>query len=369
MKKNKVLFVLHQSPPPHGAAKVGDFIASSNKIKNYYQARFVKIESSERVEDIGKYSLKKIFLALSLFCKVLYVLVTFRPEKIYFTASISSVAFYRDLFISSLWKVYRLFKKADVYYHYHTKGIDEFVSSSKINLILTRFFIRNINLILLSNLLSDDFKKVKTYKKIFYLPNGIEDLIDDDLFKKSIDFKYRNMNSINVLYLSHMTTNKGYKSVLDLALKTKKDNIHYNFAGEWGSKEDKDFFSGFIDKNSLNDKVTYHGFVSGNEKSALFNRSHILAYPSKNDAFPLTILESLSHGVPIISSNEGSISFILDNKCGLVIKEIHNFPDIFDEYKKELVNKETALYCREKFHRDFTLDIFQNNLTNILDLT
>ncbi len=367
MKKNKVLFVLHQSPPPHGAGKVGDFIASSNKLKDYYQARFIKIESSERIEDIGKYSLKKIFLAVSLFCKVFYALVVFRPKKIYFTASISNVAFYRDLFISSLWKVYKLFKKADIYYHYHTKGIDEFVSTSRINLILTSFFIRNVNLILLSNLLSDDFNKVRTYKEIFYLPNGIKDSIDDDLFRKSIDFKYRNMNGINILYLSHMTTNKGYKSVLDLALKTKKDNTHYNFAGEWGCKEDKDFFFSFIEKNSLNDKVTYHGFVSGDEKSALFNRSHVLAYPSRNDAFPLTILESLSHGVPVISSNEGSIPFILDNKCGLVIKELHNFPALFEEYKRKLLNQETALYCREKFLRDFTLDIFLNNLTNILD--
>ena len=362
MRKNKVLFVLHQSPPLHGAAKVGDFIVSSNILKEKYHTKFIKIESSESIEDIGKYSFKKFFLAVRLFFKVFYALIIFRPEKIYFTASISNLAFYRDLLISFLWKIYKSFKEVDIYYHYHTKGIDEFVSSSKINLNLTSFFIRNVNLILLSNLLSDDFNQVRTYKEIFYLPNGIKDSTQDDLFIKLIDSKYTNISTIQVLYLSHMTANKGYKSVLNTALKTKEDNIHFNFAGGWASEEDKNFFFSFLEDNSLNDKVTYHGFVSGNEKDALFNLS-----PSKNDAFPLTILESLSHGVPVISSNEGSIPFILDKKSGLIVKELDNFPTFFDKYKRKLLNQETALYCREKFLKDFTLDIFQQNLNNILD--
>ena len=33
--KPKLLCILHRSPPAHGAAKVGDFIASSKKLNEY----------------------------------------------------------------------------------------------------------------------------------------------------------------------------------------------------------------------------------------------------------------------------------------------------------------------------------------------
>ena len=76
--------ILHQSPPPHGAAKVGDFIANSRKLNDAFECRFITIRSAETIEDIGRVSIKKICLAVSLFFRVLVMLVLFRPQKIYF---------------------------------------------------------------------------------------------------------------------------------------------------------------------------------------------------------------------------------------------------------------------------------------------
>ena len=109
-KKTKLLCILHRSPPAHGAAKVGDIIASSKKLNENYDCRFISIKSSDTIGDIGKVNFKKFYLVAELYMKVLWALVVFRPHKIYFTASIRSVALYRDLLVSTLWKVYRLLK-------------------------------------------------------------------------------------------------------------------------------------------------------------------------------------------------------------------------------------------------------------------
>ena len=135
----------------HGAAKVGDIIANSETLKEKFDCHFITIKSSENIGDIGSINFRKILLTLEIYFKVLCSLLIFRPDKIYYTASIKSVAFYRDLFLSCSWKLFRKLKSCDIYYHYHTKGIDQFVSSSTINLWLTRFFVHDINLILLSN--------------------------------------------------------------------------------------------------------------------------------------------------------------------------------------------------------------------------
>ena len=146
--KPKLLCILHRSPPAQGAAKVGDFIASSKKLNENFECRFITIKSSDTIADIGKVNFKKFYLVAELYVKVLWALLEFRPQKIYFTASIKSVALYRDLLVSTLWKAYKLFTAVEVYYHYHTKGVDEFVSTSERNLKLTRFFLNDVNLIL-----------------------------------------------------------------------------------------------------------------------------------------------------------------------------------------------------------------------------
>ena len=38
--KPKLLCILHRAPPAHGAAKVGDFIASSKKLNKHFDCRF-----------------------------------------------------------------------------------------------------------------------------------------------------------------------------------------------------------------------------------------------------------------------------------------------------------------------------------------
>ncbi|MEA1955092.1 MAG: glycosyltransferase family 4 protein [Campylobacterota bacterium] len=362
--KPKLLCVLHRSPPAHGAAKVGDFIASSEKLKNKYDCKFITIKSSDSIEDIGKISFRKIYLVIELYLQVLWALISFRPNKIYFTSSMRSIALYRDILISTLWKFYALFKSVDIYYHYHTKGINEYISSSKKNFILTSFFIKNVNLILLSPLLRNDFQKLDSYKSIVFLPNGVEDSLKDKDVNDYIENKYENLKHINIFYLAHMMKDKGYDKVLNLAKLNKNGNFHFHFAGSWKSEEDKEFFFSFIKKYDLKN-ITFHGFVFGKEKDKLFEQAHIFIYPTKNDAFPLTLLEALSYAIPIITTNQGSIPYMIDEKSGIVLNDIDKLSNALIEAKDMLLNMKTSKYCRQRYEENFSLEQFENNLVNI----
>lgn len=364
--KPKLLCILHRSPPMHGAAKVGDFIASSEKLHDNFECRFITIKSSDTIGDIGKVSFKKLYLVVELYMKVLWALLIFRPQVIYFTASIRSVAFFRDLLISTLWKIYRKFKPLEVFYHYHTKGINEFVTSSEKNSALTSSFVKGVHLILLSPLLEKDFDTISSYKKCFFLPNAVEDLIVDGHFDCDLDMKFQAGNNIEVLYLAHMMKDKGYWDVLELALQYKHQNIVFNFAGSWQDKLSESEFFDFIKTHNLSSSIIYHGFVSGSEKATLFKKCHVLVYPSKNDAFPLTLLESLSYGVPIIATNEGAIASIIDEESGIILSESLKLGEAFELVKNSLLNKKTSLYCRERFLSNFSLDQFEINLVNII---
>jgi glycosyltransferase involved in cell wall biosynthesis len=365
MKKTKLLCILHYSPPAHGASKVGDFIKSSEKLKDEFDCRFIKIKSSDTIGDIGKVNFKKIWFVIELFFKILFIVLVFRPNKIYFTASIRGVAFYRDFLLSNIWKIYKLFKNCEVYYHYHTKGVSEFIKSNR-NKKLTKYFLKDINLVLLSPMLEADFDEVKTFKKVYYLPNGVEDNYDEKSFENYISNK--NFNEINVLYLSNMIKEKGYFEVVKLANSQKEQNIHFHFAGGWQKEEDEKEFFEYIKKNDLEKSITFHGFVNGIQKKELFEKSHVFIFPTryKNEAFPLSVLESFSYGLPCLSTNEGSIPYIIDEKSGVVVTDLNDLEHGFQNILKNYLNIDTAKYCRKRYLDNFSLEQFEENLIKVL---
>jgi glycosyltransferase involved in cell wall biosynthesis len=368
MNKQKVLFILHRSPPSHGASKVGEFIASSSKLGGEFDCRFITIRSSDTISEIGRFTLKKIYLVAELYIKVIWALINFKPDTIYFTASIRSVAFYRDLLVSTLWKSYSFFRKADVYYHYHTKGIDQFVSTSSLNLKLTTFFVKNVNLILLSPMLLGDFDKIKSFDKVLYLPNVVENTLNESEFIDVVNKKMSQTKLVNILYLSNMIKSKGYFRLLELATKTKGEDICYHFAGGWLNDQDSIEFHDYIIQNNLSDTVKFHGFVNGNEKRLLLESAHLFAFPTRyqNEAFPLSILEALSYGVPVISTDEGSIPYILDSKCGVILTSADSLFYGLEQAKNNLINEETSFRCRQRYLENFSLNKFECNLIKIL---
>lgn len=363
--KSKLLCILHRSPPRHGAAKVGDFIGDSINLQKEYECKFITIKSSDTLSDIGKINLKKIYLVLELYVRVFFALVSFRPKKIYYTSSVNGAAFYRDVFISTLWKIYATIAKIDVFHHYHTKGIDKFISKSKLNFMLTNFFLKDANLVLLSPLLKKDFDKIKTYKKVLYLPNGIENHLSDIEFESYISEK--DFGDIHILYLSNMIKSKGYFAVLELAKKIKNKKYIFHFAGGWQNREDEAEFFNFIEINHLKDMVVFHGFVDGVKKDKLFKQASIFIFPTKyeNEAFPLSILEAFSYGIPAVSTNEGSIPSIIDEKSGLVVEDLDFLSEAVDDALGMFANINTARYCRKRYLDNFSLEIFEKRLVKI----
>lgn len=366
--KTRLLCILHLPPPVHGAAKVGEFIRDSHVVNEAFVCRYIPILSSDTIGDIGKISLKKFWLVAILFFRVLWALMVFRPDKIYVTVSVKSVAFYRDLLISLLWKTYAALTDCDIYYHYHTKGIDDFVAHSLRSLRLTRFFLKGINLVLLSPMLEKDFEKVKTYNRIGFLPNGIEDVAPKD-FEDFVKNKYSSFDELQVLYLSNMIKEKGYFEVLKLAEQSRDEKIHYHFAGSWQNKEDEKEFFRFINEKELQSHVTFHGYVNGAEKASLLEKAHLLIFPTryKAEAFALVTLEAISYGVPVISTDEGSISSIIDEQSGIVLKDVAQLPNALREARENLVNAETARYCRRRYLENFTRELFERNLMRVLN--
>lgn len=228
-----------------------------------------------------------------------------------------------------------------------------------------KILFKNINLILLSPILEADIKDIKTYKKILFLPNGVEDNFTTDSFKNYISNKNFN-EKINILYLAHMMRDKGCFEAIELVNQYKNQNIHFHFAGSWQNQEDEKEFLNYIKKYQLESCVTLYGFVSGDKKKELFKKSHFLIFPTKFEAFGLVVIEAFSYGLPVLSTNEGSIPYIIDDKSGIYIDDLEKLNLAFEEMKENYINIETALYCRKRYLENFSLEQFEKNLLEVL---
>ena len=69
----------------------------------------------------------------------------------------------------------------------------------------------------------------------------------------------------------------------------------------------------FIEENNLKKLFTFHGIKTGQDKWDILSKCAILVHPTYWDGVPLTILEALGIGMPVISTSVGGIPDTITN--------------------------------------------------------
>lgn len=255
-----------------------------------------------------------------------------------------------------------------IIYHLHGKGIKE-NSKNRFNNFLYRFVFSKSNVIHLSNgLLIDDFSNLNLKKcNKYVLENCIFQEVDIKKTSTSVSQKF------NILYLANLQESKGFLILLEIVNGLKKNNVDFimNVVGDFRDKLTEEKTKKYIHVNSLEKYIILNGSKYGNEKKKYFEDANLFLYPTRNDAFPLVILEALSFGLPVIATDEGAISEIINNNSdgfvvtkddiSLMIEKIlylYNDENLLKKFSNNAYNK-----CRTRF----TKEIFENNMHEILN--
>jgi glycosyltransferase involved in cell wall biosynthesis len=70
----------------------------------------------------------------------------------------------------------------------------------------------------------------------------------------------------------------------------------------------------------LGDRVSYAGFVSGEEKMRLLSRAKVFVLPSRHESHPVSVLEAMACGRAVLVSNIPELRYIGENGIGLTFK-------------------------------------------------
>ena len=143
-------------------------------------------------------------------------------------------------------------------------------------------------------------------EKITYIPNFVskEDFFEvDDKKKKEIRKKYNlKENDFVVIGAGQVQTRKGVLDFIDVA--KKMPDVKFLWAGGFSFGHMTD---GYEELKKIMDNppenVQFLGIVPRSEMNNLYNISNVLFVPSYNELFPMTILEAMSSGTPLLLRN------------------------------------------------------------------
>ncbi|MDA9017987.1 glycosyltransferase family 4 protein [bacterium] len=128
-----------------------------------------------------------------------------------------------------------------------------------------------------------------------------------------------------------------------------------------------------INDLKLQNCVSYLGKKYSHEKHKIFQSSDIFVFPTfyHNETFGIVNIEAMMFGLPVISTSEGGIpDIVLDGETGFII-ENQNSNQLAEKIKWFIDNPEQASLMgakgREHFLENYTLEIFENRLTQILN--
>jgi len=139
--------------------------------------------------------------------------------------------------------------------------------------------------------------------------------------------KKKDKEVFKIGFLSWFDEKKGIFYLLDAMKKLKKDcknNIKLVMAGDGFLKEK---IAEYINENRLNDVVEYQGRINREDKQSFFLSLDAFILPSislenDQDGIPVVLMEAISYGLPIISTNVSGIPEIcIDGYNGFLIEE------------------------------------------------
>ena len=124
----------------------------------------------------------------------------------------------------------------------------------------------------------------------------------------------KDSKALQLLFVGMLNRDKGIVELLTALSQIPNFDCHLHICGKLVDRS----IEGEIEslKTKLGDKVSFLGYVVGEDKTKLFQNSDVLILPSYHEGLPIVIMEALAAGCAIMSTKVGAIPEVLnDTNC------------------------------------------------------
>lgn len=232
--------------------------------------------------------------------------------------------------------------------------VESKLSKSATNYILKRLYRSNKELIAVSKHTSDFYNKELSINTIKTIYNGVS-------IKNNNNNNNKNKNrEFTIGYVSRLVEKKGWELIIKaMSLLKKKSKGHFKLiiCGE-GNTEQVKKLNNLISQWNLEKDVDYLGYVP-DAGDSLMPILDLFVLPSESEGLPMSVLEALGHGIPVLATPVGGIpEVIIDDFNGKIISRdpediAKKIDELFINNQKFAKLKNNAL---ESYVKNFTIE-------------
>jgi glycosyltransferase involved in cell wall biosynthesis len=197
-----------------------------------------------------------------------------------------------------------------VIFHLHGGGFETFYEQSgQIRRYFIRLILRKVHtLIALSEAARHWLSCTTGRGDVLILPNPV-----------SIPYgEHREASPPYILFMGKLSKEKGIFDLLEAYAKTRE--MHRSSRLVCAGEGDIEAVQARCMQLGISEAVELPGWVEGEEKAALLAGAAVFVLPSYYEAMPMSLLEAMAWGVPVVASEVGAISEILSCETGVCIQ-------------------------------------------------
>ncbi len=253
---------------------------------------------ASQAEDMGKGG--KLLLAAGAVLRFLWNCLIRTPDLVYVHLG-SNASLYREAIFILLGKLMR----RRVVAHFHAGDIDEYYPGQ---MWLGRNFIRLAlkacdSLIAVSNESARQLRGLTGRTKIFVIPNAIDTSAFGDADRTLT-------GPVKLLFVGAMGKLKGERDLVDAIaiLKERGVDLRATFLGFGGERLSK-----YCRERDVSALVEHVGPISLDDRIKFFAGADIFVLPTYAEAMPVSVIEAMAAGLPVISTTVGGIPELIDD--------------------------------------------------------
>jgi glycosyltransferase involved in cell wall biosynthesis len=200
--------------------------------------------------------------------------------------------------------------------------------------------------------------------KIYVIANGIE---------CSPILRSKNKESITrFLYFGVISESKGFGRVIKIfneLVSKGYNNFKLNIMGEWYSEYYRTVQLNYINSCSLKHFIHFHGKITGNEKWGKITENDYLIHLTDFDGQPLTIIETMSAGIPAIATEVGAIpEMIKHGKNGFIVKQSADITSLLIDIMDNNINWNIlSENCKSTFEKHYTTVKMKDSIIQMVE--
>lgn len=273
-----------------------------------------------------------------------FIFKLINTDIVHLNPSLNKKSFLRDAVFA--WLALLFSKKVIIYWHGWDVDYETIINKNKIlKYVFQHSFLRATRTIVLGTLFEEKLRKLGYKNEIVIETNCAENKYIGTQKPKNISV----IKPIQLLFISRLETAKGiYIAIETIRILNRERNKFKLVIAGTGSEEFKikELIKG-------DESIEWAGYVNEEAKHKLLEASHLMFFPSSHpEGMPLTLLEGMMYGLPIVSRPVGGIPDIVTNgENGFLlmsiepkdyadkITQIINDPDLYIEMSQNNINK------------------------------